>query len=55
MAINVRDLVKECIIKEGKKVSINIANGFEYSKIFLKAIGEYDDKEILQLINRYRK
>lgn len=53
--INQNILAKDISEAEGKKVQVNIAQIKEVMKCMLFELSHYTDKEILALVNKYRK
>jgi len=55
MRINLNDLARTVTLLEKKKVSIPIGQVKEVMKITLTQIAKHSDKDIIKLMERYRK
>jgi len=53
--MNLNELAKQITLREGKKVSISIAQVKEVLSITLEELGKYSDDEIMRTIKAYRK
>lgn len=53
--INMNDMAWAVASHEAGSVEVNIAQIKEVLKIFLTELGDFSDKEILDLVERYRK
>ena len=53
--MNLNDMAKRITIAEAGRKSLGIGNVKEVMKLTLMDLGTFEDKEILQTINRYRK
>jgi len=55
MGINLNDLAREVVLKEGGRKPQSIAQIKETMKWVFFELGMLSDKEIISIINRYRK
>ena len=53
--VNQNEVARNVALDEGKRIQVNIAQIKEVMRCFLYQLGNYSDKEIIQLVDKVAK